>query len=63
MDEKDQQKNFDRVLFEKLLRARSEIIITAKEARRLAEVFSSYQKRYPLNFGQGMRKIERDWIL
>jgi hypothetical protein len=59
----NEQQNFDRQLFEKLLKARSDIAISEKEAKRLAEVFASYQKRYPLAFGRGMQKIGRNWIL
>jgi hypothetical protein len=62
MNEKEQKQEFDRRLFEKLLRARSETTISAQEAKRLAEVFASYQKRYPIAFGN-MQKINRRWVL
>jgi hypothetical protein len=63
VDEKQAKQEFDRVLFEKLLRARSDTVISTQEAKRLAEVFSSYQKRYPLSFGSGMAKAGRNWML
>lgn len=63
MNEKEQKQEFDRVLFEKLLRTRSDTVISAQEAKRLAEVFTSYQKRYPIAFGSGVKKIGRSWVL
>jgi hypothetical protein len=59
----NEKQNFDRQLFEKLLKARSDTLITPQEAKRLAEVFASYQKRYPISFGTGMKKVARDWML
>lgn len=58
-----QQKEFDRVLYEKLTRARSETTISVEEAKRLAQVFGTYQKRYPIVFGTGVKKVARDWML
>ena len=63
MDEKTQQQNFDQVLFEKLAKAQSETVITLAEAQRLAKLFGNYQKRYPIVFGGGVKKIQRDWML
>jgi hypothetical protein len=63
MNEKTQQQNFDRQLYEKLVKARSETTITEQEAQRLARLFGNYQKRYPLTFGSGVKKIARDWML
>ncbi len=63
VNEKEQKQEFDRQLFEKLLRARYDTVISTQEAKRLAEVFTSYQKRYPLAFGSGMKKVGRTWML
>lgn len=63
MNEKEQKQEFDRQLFEKLLRARSDTVISTQEAKRLAEIFSSYKKKYPINFGSGMQKVGRNWVL
>lgn len=63
MNEKTQQQNFDRQLYEKLVKARSETTLTAEEAKRLAKIFGNYQKKYPIVFGSGVKKVVRDWML
>lgn len=63
MNEKTQQQNFDRALYEKLVKARSDTTISFEEAQRLARLFGNYQKRYPIVFGTGVKKVARDWML
>lgn len=55
----NQEQDEDQALFQKLVNAKEDIKLTAKEAKRLCEVLSP--PRPLLLFGKGMQKIPRRW--